>query len=362
MVKVLHTADLHLDSAFVGLSEADARARRAGQRRLLDDIVEIANEAGADLLLLAGDILDGGHAYADTAQVLSASLRKCRARVFLACGNHDPYDATSPLRKVDFSENVHVFRSETVESVELPELNCVVHGASFSNRVCETPLLKGFSAPRDGKTHILLLHGDCTEGGSENNPIRKRDLEASGVHYAALGHIHKRSEVLFAGETAYAYPGCPEGRGFDECGRKGVLLGSVGPDGVKLQFLPIYGPYYEEKTLKLSGNESVLEQLSASLPEQDEKLHLRVTLEGEADRVDCEALTRALSHRVAKLVLKDRTRPKRSVWDGEEEQSLKGALLRRLHAMYDASEEAERETVLRAAVLGVAALEDREDV
>lgn len=362
MVKVVHTADLHLDSAFVGLSEADARARRAGQRKLLNEIVEIANEAEADLLLLAGDILDGGHAYADTAEVLSAGLRKCRARVFLACGNHDPFDAASPLRSVTFSDNVHVFRSETVESVELPELNCVVHGAGFSKANCETPILEGFSAPRDGKVHILLLHGECTEGGSGNNPIRKRDLERSGVQYAALGHVHKRSEVQYAGKTAYAYPGCPEGRGFDECGRKGVLVGTVDTDRVAMRFLPIAGPVYEEKTLKLSENEPVLEQLSALLPERDENLHLRVTLVGGSDGIDREALTRALSHRVAKLVLKDRTRPKRSVWDGEDEQSLKGAFLRRLHDAFDAADGDARETILRAAVLGVAALEDREDV
>jgi len=362
MVRILHTADLHLDSAFVGLSEDAARARRAGQRQLLQDIVDLANEAEIDLLLLAGDILDGGNAYADTAAVLAASLAKCRAHVFLACGNHDPYDANSPLRAVRFSENVHLFCREQMESVELPSLNCVVHGAGFSSSVCETSLLEGFSAPRDGKLHLLVLHGECTEGGSTNNPIRKRDLEKSGVRYAALGHIHKRSEVLYAGDTAYAYPGCPEGRGFDECGQKGVLIGSLDTEQINLQFLPIFGPVYEEKVLKLSDGEDAVARLSALLPEQDEKLHLRVILEGESDGIDCEALTRALSHRVAKLVLKDRTRPKRGVWDGENEPGLKGEFLRRLHTQYDAAEEAERETILRAAELGVAALENREDV
>ncbi len=362
MVKILHTADLHLDSAYVGLSEAEARERRAGQRKLLDDIVEIANELKVDLLLIAGDILDGGHAYYETAQALSESLRKCCAHVFLACGNHDPLDAASPLRRVEFSERVHLFRSETVESVEIPELDCVVHGASFSSSVCATPILEGFSAPQDGRVHLLVLHGECTEGGSENNPIRKRDLEKSGVHYAALGHIHKGGEVQYAGKTAYAYPGCPEGRGFDECGKKGVLIGYVDTQSVEMQFLPIFGPYYEEKTVTLRDGEDVFARLDETVPAQDEKLYLRVILEGEADGIDCAALETAFSHRVAKLTLKDRTHPKRGVWDGEDEPSLKGAFLRRLHAAYDAAEETERARILRAAVLGVAALENREDV
>ena len=362
MVKVLHTADLHLDSAFVGLSESEARVRRAGQRKLLETIVELANQAKVDLLLLAGDVLDGGHAYFETAQVLSECLAKCRSRVFLATGNHDPYDASSPYRVVRFPEHVHLFCSEHIESVELPDLDCAVHGASFVSNNCDTPLLAGFSAPRDGRVHLLVLHGECTEGASTNNPIRKRDLEQSGIHYAALGHIHKGTSVQYAGATAYAYPGCPEGRGFDECGQKGVLVGCVDTDRVDMKFLPLNGQIYKEKTLEIGENEDVFARLSETLPACAKNLNLRVTVEGESDGLDCAALEAMFSDRVSSLSIKDRTRPHRSPWEGEFEQSLKGAFLRRLHAQYDAAESNERETILRAAVLGVAALEDREGV
>ncbi|MBQ3055713.1 MAG: DNA repair exonuclease [Oscillospiraceae bacterium] len=360
MVKVLHAADLHLDSAFVGCSEAEARARRAGQRKLLETIVELANEAKVDLLLLAGDVLDGRHAYFETAEVLSESLAKCRAHVFLACGNHDPFDAASPYRNVRFSENVHLFCSPTVESVELPELGCVIHGAGFSSSVCEIPLLAGFSAPNDGRVHLLVLHGECTEGASENNPIRKRDLEQSGVHYAALGHIHKGTSVQYVGKTAYAYPGCPEGRGFDECGEKGVLVGYVATDRVEMKFLPLGGQLYEEKTLQLHESDSIRERLSSLLPECAKNLHLRVVIEGESDPIDCAALEAEFSHRVGSLVLKDRTRQHRSPWEGEFEQSLKGAFLRRLHKAYETAEPEAQAILLRAAILGVSAMEDRE--
>jgi len=362
MVKILHTADLHLDSAFVGCSETEARARRAGQRKLLETIVEFANEAKVDLLFFSGDVLDSGHAYFETAEMLAESLTKCRARVFLACGNHDPYDAASPYRTVRFSENVHLFCSKEMESVELPDLGCVVHGAGFPSPVCETPLLAGFSAPNDGQIHLLVLHGECTEGASKNNPIRKRDLAQSGIHYAALGHIHKGTSVQYAGKTAYAYPGCPEGRGFDECGEKGVLVGCVDTDRVDLKFLPLGGQMYEEKNLNIRENDSIRELLSALLPACAKNLHLRVVLEGESNGVDCAALAAEFSPRVGSLVLKDRTRPHRSPWAGEFEQSLKGAFLRRLHAAYETAGPEEQTILLRAAVLGVSALEDREGV
>ncbi len=307
MVKILHAADLHLDSAFVGLPQEAARARRAGQRALLETIVEKANELQADLLLLAGDLLDGKNAYYETAAAISASLAKCRAKVFLTPGNHDPYDAASPYRSVRFPENVHIFTNETIESVELPELGCVVYGAGFTDAVCENPLLDGFRAADNGLLHILVLHGDCTEGASKNNPIRKRDLEQSGLHYAALGHIHKGTSVLYAGKTAYAYPGCPEGRGFDECGEKGVLFGSIDYTGVKMEFLPLNGYQYEQKTLAVTSIEDARIQLAATLPEHAPKGNWRITLTGTSETPDCAALEAEFSRRVHQLVLLDRT-------------------------------------------------------
>lgn len=361
MVKILHAADLHLDSAFVGLSQEAARARRAGQRALLETIVEKANELQADLLLLAGDILDGKNAYYETAATLSATLAKCTAQVFLVAGNHDPFDAASPYRSVRFPSNVHFFRMQTIEEVDLPELGCAVYGASFTDAVCETPLLNGFSAPDDGRIHILLLHGECTEGASKNNPIRKQDLEQSGMQYAALGHIHKGSGIQSTGNTAYAYPGCPEGRGFDECGEKGVLFGTVDHNGAHLEFLPLDGYRYEQYTLAVSGQDDARAQLASALPEHAPKGNFRITLTGTSEELDCTVLKNELEPRVCQLILLDRTNPVRSPWEGEDAESLKGAFLRKLHAAYDAADEESRKTILQAAKYGVAALENREE-
>ena len=59
------------------------------------------------------------------------------------------------------------------------------------------------------------------------DPIRKEEIAASGLAYLALGHIHKRTEPLTFGGTVCAWPGCPEGRGFDELGEKGFYAGTL---------------------------------------------------------------------------------------------------------------------------------------
>ncbi len=78
--------------------------------------------------------------------------------------------------------------------------------------------------------------------GSDYGPISQQDLAASGLAYAALGHIHQYSGLQRAGRTVWAYPGCPEGRGVDETGDKDVLLLHAQPGQVTGEFVPAVPP------------------------------------------------------------------------------------------------------------------------
>ena len=58
----------------------------------------------------------------------------------------------------------------------------------------------------------------------------------------------------------------------------------------------------------------------------------------------------------------DRTVPVRSVWQGEDEDSLKGVFLRRLHKRYlETGDTVEQEIIRRAARFGAAALDNGEE-
>ena len=74
MVKILHGADLHLDSAFTALDRDKAAERRAHQRTLVQKIVEIGNEEKVDLILLSGDMFDSKNAFGNTAEALSRAF------------------------------------------------------------------------------------------------------------------------------------------------------------------------------------------------------------------------------------------------------------------------------------------------
>ena len=59
MIKLLHAADLHLDSPFSALPPQQAAERRAAQRAQLGEIVTLCNDEACDLLLLSGDLDEG---------------------------------------------------------------------------------------------------------------------------------------------------------------------------------------------------------------------------------------------------------------------------------------------------------------
>lgn len=362
MVKVLHAADFHLDSAFGALTAAQARERRGEMRDLLDRIAQKANDEKVDIVLLAGDLFDGAAIYRETAEALAETLGEIYARVFISPGNHDPYVPGGVYAAVDWPENVTIFKYGMVESVELPELNCVVHGAAFRDASQTESFLRGFAAPEDGRIHVAVLHGDVTNAESDYAPIRKEDIAKSNLHYLALGHVHQFSGVQKAGKTFYAYPGCAEGRGFDELGEKGVLCGRVSADEVEMRFVPMACRRYEILTLDITGRDAA-QVLEEALGSDAKKNIYRVILTGETDEAGVEVakLQETFAPCCYHLEIRDCTRVGEDIWGRAEEDSLCGLFLKDLREKYDAAETGEqREAVELAARFGLAALMKRD--
>lgn len=358
MIKFLHAADLHLDAPFAALSPEQAAARRQEQRELLTELAEAANTHDCDLVLLAGDLFDSAGASDETLLALRRALASIRAPVFISPGNHDCLLPGSAYLTERWPENAHIFKTDKIEAIELPEKQLRVYGAGFTARH-ERPLLEGFRAKADGWTNLMVLHGDATQAASPYNPITPEQLAASGLAYLALGHIHQASGLLRCGSTCYAWPGCAMGRGFDELGQKGAYLGEVSDSGVRLDFLPLHGRSYE--ILRVEAGDDALAAVTAALPEDTQNDIYRVILTGEAEPVETAALQAALAPRFYALTIRDETRPRRALWEGAEEDTLRGLFLQALKAQYDAAQtEADRRKIALAARCGCAAMDGRE--
>lgn len=357
MIRFLHAADLHLDSPFASLSPAQAAVRRQEQRELLDALTDAANAYGCSLVLLAGDLFDADDAYPETVEALARALAAMQAEVFIAPGNHDYLARGSAYLTRAWPENVHIFKTSEISCVRLPQLGCTVWGAGFTQAHC-APLLSGFCVPEDGMLGLMVLHGDATGAGEDYNPVTRQQIERSNLDYLALGHVHQASGLLHAGKTAYAWPGCAMGRGFDELGEKGAYLGTLDGAGCRLEFLPLSRRKYE--VLRVAAGDDALAGIEKALPEHTQDDIYRIVLTGEAAPVDVRALYAALKSRFFGLTLRDETTPRRELWAGCGDDTLRGLFLRALKEKFDAStSEDERQTIALAARYGTYALEER---
>lgn len=363
-IRVLHAADLHMDSPFEALSEEKAAIRRSEQRMLLRSIAVLAKEREADIVLLAGDLLDSGSAYRETARTLCQALAEIEAPVFIAPGNHDFYSPRSPWATMELPENVRVFRMNGIECVYLPELETEIYGAAFTDEACR-PLLRGFMAPEntENRLRILCMHGEVCAGEGKYNAVTEAEIASSGMHYAALGHSHTFSGLRRAGETYYAWPGCAEGRGFDETGEKGVLLTEVCRAGCTAEFIPLAGRQYRRMEIDLTGGKDALEAVLSALPEDAKRDIYKITLYGETFTAPkTEQIRAALADKVFALRLRDETRPEADLWAGAQEDSLRGEFLRRMREKLDAAADEEtKNRLLLALRFGLAAMENAEE-
>ena len=316
MLTFLHAADFHLDSPFHALPPEQAAERRQEQRQLLTRLADTARQAQVDLVFLAGDLFDGQRARPETVQALYQVLEELEAEVFLSPGNHDPYSPTSPYGKFPWPDHVHIFTQAAPARVEVPQLGAVVYGSAFTSLYRMDSPLAGFHAQEEDLAAFGCFHGDLSSAHSRYGPITHNEIAASGLHYLALGHSHSASGLKRAGKTYYAWPGCPEGRGFDETGDKGVYLGQLEGGRVSLDFVPLARRRYLTPSLDITGQDpaQALEALiRASRPEDI----LRISLTGTRDpdnEPNLTALTALASGYFYSASLYDNTTLSQALW------------------------------------------------
>ncbi len=361
-MRILHAADFHLDSAFAQLPAEKARQRRRECRDTLDALAELARREAVDLVLLAGDLFDGDQVYPETVERLLDALGSMKCPVFISPGNHDPFTPRSPYASREWPENVHIFKAEELTAVELKELDCVVYGAAFTESHRQSEALKSFTAPTDGRLHLLCLHGAVNEPGSEYGCIRSEQIERSGLDYLALGHVHQYSGAQKAGGSVWVYSGCVEGRGFDELDDKGVVLADVEKGRTELSFVPLCRRRY--RILRADVTDcTAREALEQVIPATAAEDVCRVIFTGEtgAEGIDLRALEEDLAPRFYTLQLRDETSVAADIWQRAGEDSLRGLFLQQLRAQYDAAtENEEKERIVAAVRFGLAAMDGRD--
>jgi len=236
-VRLVHAADLHLDSPLLGLSRLEdsdlAGTLRRATRRACENLVDLCVAERADALLLAGDVYDGNwRDYATGAFFVRqlARLHEEGVPVFLINGNHDAESEIT--RSLRLPPNVRRLATDRPETVVLDDVGLAVHGQGFATRAVLENLVPAYPDPIPGLVNAGLLHTSVTgaEGHDSYAPCTPEDLERCRYEYFALGHVHDR-RVVNDGEFVAAFSGNLQGRHPREPGAKGATVVDVEPGG-----------------------------------------------------------------------------------------------------------------------------------
>lgn len=349
-LKILHSADWHLDAPFTRFSEEDRQYLREQLRQIPGAVAELCRREGCDLVLLAGDLFDGSPSR-QTVDLVKEALAECAVPVCIAPGNHDYIRPGSPYLQERWPENVRIFTGP-LESLVLPELSCRVWGCGYRAMDCP-PQLEHFRAEGEERYKLAVLHGDPANSDSPYCPVSAEQVKHSGLQYLALGHIHKPGSFR-AGNTLCAWPGCAMGRGWDETGEKYAFIAEIGEETVLRRF-PLPGPRFREETVDIAAD--ALAALEQILPPGESGDLFRVTLTGSGE-ADLPALTAAFPG--VRLWLRDRTEPPVDIWAAAGEDTLEGVYFRMLREAAEAARPGDREQVLLAAAISRKLLDGRE--
>ena len=318
-IKIVHCADVHLGTKFSSVPEiADVLA--AEQLEAFEKIINRARSE-ADILLIAGDLFHSPTPDLNLTQKVIELLEYAAVPVFITPGNHDPATPDSVYCTQQFPSNVHIFKSQQIECIELGSLGVRVYGAGFCNAVWREGFACEKVAQKDDVTDILILHADLNGGEqSPYNPVSERELCGCGFDYIALGHIHK-SYIT----NKLAYSGCPVGTGFDEVGNKGYIFAQIEKGAnAKVDFI-------SSQARRFIITEIGADILNSDTPEEllggtaRDIYRLKIT-----DNINFSVLYRFLKQRLFHFQLVDDKYVFPDIDLLAEEQSLRGAFVRRL--------------------------------
>ncbi|MBI2422140.1 MAG: DNA repair exonuclease [Candidatus Hydrogenedentes bacterium] len=372
-MKLIHTADIHLDASYAGATApvGYGKRRRRRLREVFADILTRGLEWPADAILIPGDLFDHDRVSRDTVAFLSEQfIRVAPLPVFIAPGNHDPYQADSPYATERWPKNVHVFSEAAWRSVELAGLPLTVHGFAFDGPDISDNPFPELKVPRDGRIHVALGHGSerahQPEHAQSYAAFSAAEVVQPGLHYLALGHFHAFTPITGNFTTAVCYSGAPEGHSFNELGARHYLEIEIPAPGeagaTRIAPVSLSKSVFCAQTHDCGLYSYTGELVNAILePLRGEKADvvLRVTLTGICPpqiAEELDAVREAVANEVDAFFLIDTSQPAEEFEAVAEEPTSLGLFVRRINQeILDAPTPEQRALLVRARELGVAA-------
>jgi exonuclease SbcD len=297
-IRFIHTADLHLDSPFIGLEqrlppELFSRIRESTFRSFHKIIDEAINRE-VDFVLISGDLFDGEDRSIKAQARLQTEMNRLKQHgisVYLLHGNHDHLNGQ--WVSLEMPSNVHIFSSQVETIRHQTKEGTIVHlyGFSYDKRHVWERKINEYQKQEGADFHIGLIHGYEESGKSGHQPYAPfsvNDLLEKQFDYWALGHIHQ-SKILHK-EPYILYPGNIQGRHRKEIGAKGCYYVELDQTRTNLEFIETADILWKKEVMKLSEEESFhsffqrLKRLIEDSRQTNQGVMLEIQLENVSNR------------------------------------------------------------------------------
>lgn len=358
-MKIIHCADLHLDSRMeTNLDKERAKERKAELLNTFQRMVSFAAEQQVKAILIAGDLFDK-RTVSQTARNIVCQTIQFHPEIdfYYLKGNHDEGDFSAFMNEIP--DNLKLFTDTWTTYVVGEVAGRTVTVSGMENGTADTLCLH----PED--INIVMLHGqECLYQAEEKSLcINLGELRNKGIDYLALGHIHAYKEEPLDSRGVYCYSGCLEGRGFDECGEHGFVLLTIAEDTaeVKRERILFASRNFYTLDIPVTDCKTTLElqnRITMVLEDADlsSKSLVKLVLTGEWDienEKDLVYLHKQFESQFYFLKIYDETKLKVDYQSFAMDESLKGEFVRTVQAHTELSE-AEQAELIRYGIQALA--------
>lgn len=328
-MKIIHTADLHLESKMgVNLSKQKAEKRRNELLFTFENLVDEALKTGVKVIIIAGDMFDTKSLTKKSKEyVLNIFKKNSEIDFIYTSGNHDENNFFFDIE--DLPSNFKTFDNEwktySYEDVDITGINY--------NDKTEMIMYDTLNLDKS-KKNIVVLHGQISTYKA-TGCINLSQLMDKGIDYLALGHIHSYKIDSIDERGIWAYSGCLEPRGFDEIGEKGYLL--LDAENIKEpSFVKFSSRTCHEVVVDITGLNEWMDIVSkiddtVSHISSDDMIHLTLVGEYNINLIKrMEVLKDKLSNKFFAAKVKDKTKLAINLESYKGEISLKSEFIQKV--------------------------------